>query len=439
MPGQPDDPDQTTPSAVAFQRRIVEAVQTQLREYGNQLTAELEKVRSDLATERRRRAELEQQIAALAGGLEKSHDDNLRARQQLQSANDAKIEGLVTLVDATVESVATISDDVVAAVESRVESRVEGRIAEAEERSKNVENRLAELDAQLADAGPASSAVEDRVVGLDTRLADVVAATAGVQAHAAELDAKLTEAMAATTGADGRLAELGAQVTEVGERSSSVETRLADLETKITEGESSADDRFESRIAGVSAAFGARLDEMSATIETIADADERDQALAALRTDVEQRLGDVENRLAAASDTIATLSTGLEEVRSQLGAVDVEELDELRERMASAAGEAMLVRIDLERFQAKTDEALDASTIRMADLEAQLNAQAMDTEMAMQLERLEEIERALIELDPDQFVRVADIESADDGDDPSITAAVTPVLPDQAHLNDGTS
>lgn len=435
MPGQPDDPDQTTPSAVAFQRRIVEAVQTQLREYGNQLTAELEKVRSDLATERRRRAELEQQIAALAGGLEKSHDDNLRARQQLQSANDAKIEGLVTLVDATVESVATISDDVVAAVESRVESR----IAEAEERSKNVENRLAELDAQLADAGPASSAVEDRVVGLDTRLADVVAATAGVQAHAAELDAKLTEAMAATTGADGRLAELGAQVTEVGERSSSVETRLADLETKITEGESSADDRFESRIAGVSAAFGARLDEMSATIETIADADERDQALAALRTDVEQRLGDVENRLAAASDTIATLSTGLEEVRSQLGAVDVEELDELRERMASAAGEAMLVRIDLERFQAKTDEALDASTIRMADLEAQLNAQAMDTEMAMQLERLEEIERALIELDPDQFVRVADIESADDGDDPSITAAVTPVLPDQAHLNDGTS
>lgn len=439
MPGQPDDPDQTTPSAVAFQRRIVEAVQTQLREYGNQLTAELEKVRSDLATERRRRAELEQQIAALAGGLEKSHDDNLRARQQLQSANDAKIEGLVTLVDATVESVATISDDVVAAVESRVESRVEGRIAEAEERSKNVENRLAELDAQLADAGPASSAVEDRVVGLDTRLADVVAATAGVQAHAAELDAKLTEAMAATTGADGRLAELGAQVTEVGERSSSVETRLADLETKITEGESSADDRFESRIAGVSAAFGARLDEMSATIETIADADERDQALAALRTDVEQRLGDVENRLAAVSDTIATLSTGLEEVRSQLGAVDVEELDELRERMASAAGEAMLVRIDLERFQAKTDEALDASTIRMADLEAQLNAQAMDTEMAMQLERLEEIERALIELDPDQFVRVADIESADDGDDPSITAAVTPVLPDQAHLNDGTS
>lgn len=435
MPGQPDDPDQTTPSAVAFQRRIVEAVQTQLREYGNQLTAELEKVRSDLATERRRRAELEQQIAALAGGLEKSHDDNLRARQQLQSANDAKIEGLVTLVDATVESVATISDDVVAAVESRVESR----IAEAEERSKNVENRLAELDAQLADAGPASSAVEDRVVGLDTRLADVVAATAGVQAHAAELDAKLTEAMAATTGADGRLAELGAQVTEVGERSSSVETRLADLETKITEGESSADDRFESRIAGVSAAFGARLDEMSATIETIADADERDQALAALRTDVEQRLGDVENRLAAASDTIATLSTGLEEVRSQLGAVDVEELDELRERMASAAGEAMLVRIDLERFQAKADEALDASTIRMADLEAQLNAQAMDTEMAMQLERLEEIERALIELDPDQFVRVADIESADDGDDPSITAAVTPVLPDQAHLNDGTS
>ena len=41
----------------------------------------------------------------------------------------------------------------------------------------------------------------------------------------------------------------------------------------------------------------------------------------------------------------------------------------------------------------------------MTDVETQLQDATMDVSTAVQLDRLEEIERSLIELNPDQFVR----------------------------------
>ena len=41
----------------------------------------------------------------------------------------------------------------------------------------------------------------------------------------------------------------------------------------------------------------------------------------------------------------------------------------------------------------------------MTDVETQVQDATMDVSTAVQLDRLEEIERALIELDPSQFVR----------------------------------
>ena len=52
----------------------------------------------------------------------------------------------------------------------------------------------------------------------------------------------------------------------------------------------------------------------------------------------------------------------------------------------------------------------------MSEIEAQL-ADTMDVSEAVQLERLEEIERALLELDPDQFVRK--VEATNGGGFPS--------------------
>jgi hypothetical protein len=52
--------------------------------------------------------------------------------------------------------------------------------------------------------------------------------------------------------------------------------------------------------------------------------------------------------------------------------------------------------------------------VRMTEVETTLQDQVMDVSTAVQLDRLEEIERTLAELDPTQFVRK-------DGNDPTVT------------------
>ena len=77
----------------------------------------------------------------------------------------------------------------------------------------------------------------------------------------------------------------------------------------------------------------------------------------------------------------------------------------MKEKVSSAAGEAMLVRIELERFQKSMAEAMDKAPCGSPSSRRMVQEQHMDVEAAVQLERLEEIERAVIALDPSQFVR----------------------------------
>lgn len=72
--------------------------------------------------------------------------------------------------------------------------------------------------------------------------------------------------------------------------------------------------------------------------------------------------------------------------------------------MSAAIGEAMLVRIELDRVQATMDEKLDRTAVRLGEIEGLLTDE-MDVGAAVQLERLDELERAVMLLDPDQFVR----------------------------------
>ena len=99
--------------------------------------------------------------------------------------------------------------------------------------------------------------------------------------------------------------------------------------------------------------------------------------------------------------------------------VDEEAINAVKEQLSSAVGEAMLVRIEVDRFIASQEEKFDATALRMSEIEAQL-ADTMDVSEAVQLERLEEIERALLELNPNQFVRK--VEANGSGGFPSPTS-----------------
>jgi hypothetical protein len=110
---------------------------------------------------------------------------------------------------------------------------------------------------------------------------------------------------------------------------------------------------------------------------------------------------------------------------ARLDSVDVDAIDEMKDRVASAAGEVELVRIEVERFQKSMGESLDKTVGRIVELETQMQEQHMDVETAVQLERLEEVERALLALDPSQFVRREDAALAQ----PAMASPSSPLTP----------
>jgi hypothetical protein len=72
---------------------------------------------------------------------------------------------------------------------------------------------------------------------------------------------------------------------------------------------------------------------------------------------------------------------------------------------------------------------MDKTLGRIVELETQLQEQHMDVETAVQLERLEEVERALIALDPSQFVRRSDTAPEHDGAASNPTSPLTAPTP----------
>lgn len=139
---------------------------------------------------------------------------------------------------------------------------------------------------------------------------------------------------------------------------------------------------------------GTKLAHLEATVGRIGSG--FDDAMGALS----QRMLELENTLLAHQDHLNRLT-------DEIGKVDERAINEVKEQLSAAIGEAMLVRIEIDRLAANTDEKLDKATLRMAEIEGMMSDE-MDVNAAVQLERLEELERAVIELNPDQFVRKSD-------------------------------
>jgi hypothetical protein len=129
-----------------------------------------------------------------------------------------------------------------------------------------------------------------------------------------------------------------------------------------------------------------------------------------------KRIVDLEAMLLEAGDRMDGMAI-------DIAKVDEEAINAVKEQLSSAVGEAMLVRIEVDRFVAAQEEKFDSTALRMSEIEAQL-ADTMDVSEAVQLERLEEIERALIELNPNQFVRKVEASNGAD-----YSASNNPTLP----------
>ncbi len=178
--------------------------------------------------------------------------------------------------------------------------------------------------------------------------------------------------------------EVQRQLTE---HSTMMVQRIDFTEHKVTDRMLAMEDRINEN-------NGTKLAHLEATVGRIGSG--FDDAMGALS----QRMLELENTLLAHQDHLNRLT-------DEVGKIDDRAIIEVKEQLSAAIGEAMLVRIEIDRLAANTDEKIDKATLRMAEIEGLLSDE-MDVSAAVQLERLEELERAVIELNPDQFVRKSD-------------------------------
>ena len=130
-------------------------------------------------------------------------------------------------------------------------------------------------------------------------------------------------------------------------------------------------------------------------------------AVGRISSGFDDAIGAMSHRLLGIENRQEELVLHLEALRQQVSKVDEDAIQEVKDQVSAAVGEAMLVRIEMDRVKDTLEEKFDKSALRMAEIEALL-ADEMDVSAAVQLERLEELERAIAELNPDQFVRKTD-------------------------------
>ncbi|CAN5519399.1 hypothetical protein BH10ACT2_BH10ACT2_22010 [soil metagenome] len=184
------------------------------------------------------------------------------------------------------------------------------------------------------------------------------------------------------------LEAFGPEITrQLAEQATAVAHRIDFTDNKIT-------DRMLEMETRIVEQNGTKIAGLEATIGRIGSG--FDEAIGALS----QRLLELENSLSQ-----VILHTNV--LTEQISQVDAKAIEGIREQLSAAVGEAMLVRIEIDRVAATTDERLDRAGLRMAEIESLLSDE-MDVSASVQLERLDELERAISALDPNQFVRKVD-------------------------------
>lgn len=367
------------------EQRIIDAVQRQLKEFGTEIADRFAELQQFAASETDARTALEARVEELTAELANTEpaphgvDDELRSAvegvQDRFERLDERIGVRVgELADAAeqdrAEAAATVArlEDRASGFEERIEVRV-GELADAEEQ------RVADLAVTVAQLEDRATALEEESQSTEPDIASMVERADAAVNSLTERIARFDEDRVAM---DARLDRLDRRRNEAVERLDAVEERLGGIDEIVGE----------------------------ATVG----------------------IGDRVEQLAAAHETMAKQTTDeIAAIRAEIAETDADAIDELQDRVSSALGQAELVRIEMDRFQEKMKNDLDANVSRLTAIETAVQDQRMDVESAVQLERLEEVERMVLMLDPEVMAQRstdsdADDESAENGA-PDVTGA----------------
>ena len=355
--------------------------------------------------------ELEQQVQALAGALERSQAANVTYQSELQQLLEARLTEFSTATkkrhDEMNLRLGRVVDEANVGITAAVESAARPILKQIEHRQDKVETDVRALDGSIRkfdeQAGKMVTHINSVTTAIDARLERITADING------SFDERFANVVMRIDEVSATAARQQAEVSNI------VGTRVDASEERITERmlalETRLGDEIGQRVADIDAhvgRIGAGLDDAVITLnDRIAKAD--------------ARFADVEAEFAS--------------IRHDLENVDAEAIDDIKEKVSSALGQAELVRIEMDRFQETIKENLDHTAVRLTEIETTVQDQHMDVETAVQLERLEEVERAVLMLDPDIIAERNNDRAVDDANDATVAmarppeAATTPIVP----------
>ncbi|HEY3485952.1 MAG TPA: hypothetical protein VGK49_11240, partial [Ilumatobacteraceae bacterium] len=346
----------------AFQRSIIAAVQAELDRHAKVVMAETEKIRADAARDREQmRDAFGQQLQSLAAAVEQSQGRIEQLQVQTREALEAKIEQRAAAAEAK-------SEQRVAAVEAKAAEK----IVESEGRSsRRLEEVTAGLDALVVGAAtPLLAGVRDDQEALGRRVDQLGENLRRFDEQAArmvtffndqttEMEAReAARAAELKADVDQRLLEIDARVQESdaaairrhAETSQMVSQRTTDIEDRINQRVLT----FETRMKEDT---GARIAEIDAHVGRVSQG--LDETVVALN-----------DRMTAMEKWLQGLDDRLEAAREEFSRLDADAIDDLKQQLSTAAGEAMLVRIEMERLEKKLNEKTDLIAVRVTEVEA---------------------------------------------------------------------
>ncbi len=398
-----------------IQASIVEAVQLELTRYSQEVRDEVLRLREEIAAGDAARAALEGQVTALATAIEQSQSANTAFHGELTKALEERLGEFSAATKKRHEEMNTrlgrVVDEANVGIAAAVESAARPILKQVEHRQDHVEKDLKTLDANLRK--------------FDSQAGQIVTHVNNVtQAIEGRLDQVSTEVLSSF---DERLAALVMRIDEVSAAAARQQSEVNNIVgTRVDQSE----DRINERIVGLES----RLNEEIG--QRVADIDAHVGHISASLDDTVVTLSD---RIAKADAKFTEVEAEFAKIREDLSNVDAEAIDEMKDQIGSALGQAELVRIEVDRFKDEIGKTVDQTNVRLTELETTVQDQHMDVETAIQLERLEEVERAVLMLDPDQFIRRDEINgaggSADGSDSPSDSVPMLNRLDTPANAN----
>jgi hypothetical protein len=371
----------------ATRSNIVAAVQRELNNFSRQVSAEVQRLRDELAVERDARARSEETVRSLLPAIEERLAEFAAQTKRRHDEMDLRI--------------GRVADETNVGLAAAVESAARPVV-------KQLEHRQAQLEQDLSSLGQSVRKFDEQAATMVQHFNLMAEAT---EARLDEVSDQVAEQL------DGRLATMSMRMDEISAQAARQQAEVSNVVgTRVDQAEDRINERILTAEARINDTMGQRIADIDAYVGRVSAG--LDDAVAMLS-----------DRIAAAEARFDDVNQAIDAVASRLDSVDVDAIDEMKDRVTSAAGEVELVRIEVERFQKSMGESMDKTVGRIVELETQMQEQHLDVETAVQLERLEEVERALLALDPGQFVRRDEVSASPSTNGADPANPMTPPAP----------